>query len=95
MVFTVVTIIFVRGTDIQQTDILMSFVSLTLTLYQLPLSFLAAFFAINVDVFPWDENDKIELNYLLKYMCKHWHLLELGVEQLHQPVRRNDPDKSF
>lgn len=82
MVFTVVTIISVRGTDKKQTDLLVWFVSLSLTLYQLPLSFLAAFFAINVDVFPWNENDNIELNYLLKYMCKQRHLPELSVEQL-------------
>ncbi|KAK7705778.1 hypothetical protein SLS63_014072 [Diaporthe eres] len=40
------------------------------TIIFLPLSFLAAFFAINVDAFPWNENDKISLNYLLRYMCK-------------------------
>ncbi|KAI7784489.1 uncharacterized protein LA080_009988 [Diaporthe eres] len=38
------------------------------TIIFLPLSFLAAFFAINVDAFPWNENDKISLNYLLRYM---------------------------
>lgn len=70
MVFTVVTIIFVRGNSIKRTDLWNRFVSLPLIPHQLPLSFLAAFFAINVDAFPWDGNDKIPLNYLLRYMCK-------------------------
>ncbi|KAK4446784.1 hypothetical protein QBC34DRAFT_356004 [Podospora aff. communis PSN243] len=34
----------------------------------LPLSFLAAFFAIEIDAFPVDENGKLELGYVLTYM---------------------------
>ncbi|KAI1488553.1 hypothetical protein F5X96DRAFT_680423 [Biscogniauxia mediterranea] len=38
------------------------------TILFLPLSFMAAFFAINIHVFPVNENDKLELSYVLKYM---------------------------
>ncbi|KAI0592859.1 hypothetical protein F4775DRAFT_60436 [Biscogniauxia sp. FL1348] len=38
------------------------------TILFLPLSFMAAFFAINIDVFPVNENGKLELSYVLKYM---------------------------
>jgi hypothetical protein len=37
---------------------------------KLPLSFVAAFFAINIDRFPWDNGGKLSMNYVLKYMCK-------------------------
>ncbi|KKY36382.1 putative ankyrin repeat protein [Diaporthe ampelina] len=40
----------------------------SLTHQQLPLSFMAAFFAINVDVFPVNEDGKLEFGYILKYM---------------------------
>ncbi|KAI0538285.1 hypothetical protein GGR58DRAFT_501435 [Xylaria digitata] len=36
----------------------------------LPLSFLAAFFAIEIDIFPVDENGKLGLDYVLKYLRK-------------------------
>jgi hypothetical protein len=39
-----------------------------LTTEQLPLSFMAAFFTINIDIFPLDENGKLSLGYVLKYM---------------------------
>ncbi|GAW20882.1 hypothetical protein ANO14919_103950 [Xylariales sp. No.14919] len=48
--------------------------SRTLTLFTvvtivfLPLSFLAAFFAIEIDVFPVDSNGKLNLDYVLKYL---------------------------
>jgi len=35
----------------------------------LPLSFVAAFFAINIDAFPVNESGKLPLNYVMKYMC--------------------------
>lgn len=35
---------------------------------KLPLSFMAAFFSINIDVFPVNADDKLELAYVLKYM---------------------------
>ncbi|KAI0183369.1 hypothetical protein EV127DRAFT_447236 [Xylaria flabelliformis] len=38
------------------------------TIVFLPLSFLAAFFAINIDVFPVDANGKLGLDYVLKYL---------------------------
>ncbi|KAI0159825.1 hypothetical protein GGR57DRAFT_438674 [Xylariaceae sp. FL1272] len=38
------------------------------TIVFLPLSFLAAFFAIEIDVFPVDENGKLQLDYVLKYL---------------------------
>lgn len=31
---------------------------------------MSAFFAIEIDVFPVDENGKLALDYVLKYMCK-------------------------
>lgn len=31
---------------------------------------MAAFFAINIDVFPVNEDDKLELGYVLKFMRK-------------------------
>ena len=68
LLFTVVTIVFVRlslvlpGT--QETNV-----------QQLPLSFMAAFFAINIDVFPVNENGKLDLSYVLTYMCKQRRLV--------------------
>ncbi|KAH9906808.1 hypothetical protein F4778DRAFT_723465 [Xylariomycetidae sp. FL2044] len=38
------------------------------TIVFLPLSFMAAFFAIEIDAFPWNENGKLALGYVLKYM---------------------------
>ncbi|EPE36603.1 Ankyrin repeat-containing protein [Glarea lozoyensis ATCC 20868] len=38
------------------------------TIIFLPLSFMAAFFTINIDIFPLDENGKLSLGYVLKYM---------------------------
>ncbi|KAF7870338.1 hypothetical protein EAF04_004084 [Stromatinia cepivora] len=38
------------------------------TIVFLPLSFMAAFFAINMDRFPLDKNGKLPMNYVLKYM---------------------------
>ncbi|KAI1631509.1 hypothetical protein F4809DRAFT_632009 [Biscogniauxia mediterranea] len=38
------------------------------TILFLPLSFMAACFAINIDVFPVNENGKLELSYFLEYM---------------------------
>ncbi len=34
---------------------------------------MAAFFAINIDVFPVNENGKLDLGYVLKYMSKQFH----------------------
>ncbi|QSS62284.1 serine/threonine-protein kinase ripk4 [Histoplasma capsulatum] len=34
----------------------------------LPLSFMAAFFAINIDSFPWNKGDKLPMDYVLRYM---------------------------
>lgn len=31
---------------------------------------MAAFFAINIDAFPVNQDGKIEFGYVLKYMCK-------------------------
>ncbi|KAK2760347.1 hypothetical protein FQN54_002416 [Arachnomyces sp. PD_36] len=38
------------------------------TIIFLPLSFLAAFFAINIQQFPWNGDDKLPMDYVLKYM---------------------------
>ncbi|KAI0107804.1 hypothetical protein GGR51DRAFT_142245 [Nemania sp. FL0031] len=38
------------------------------TIVFLPLSFLAAFFAIEIDIFPVDDNGKLGLDYVLKYL---------------------------
>ncbi|KAI0545222.1 hypothetical protein F4679DRAFT_485269 [Xylaria curta] len=38
------------------------------TIVFLPLSFLAAFFAINIDVFPVDADGKLSLDYVLQYL---------------------------
>ncbi|OJD16063.1 hypothetical protein AJ78_03736 [Emergomyces pasteurianus Ep9510] len=38
------------------------------TIIFLPLSFMAAFFAINIDVFPWNKREKLPMNYVLRYM---------------------------
>ncbi|KAH8774561.1 hypothetical protein F5883DRAFT_15667 [Diaporthe sp. PMI_573] len=38
------------------------------TIIFLPLSFMAAFFAINIDVFPVNEDGKLALDHVLKYM---------------------------
>ncbi|KAF7939003.1 uncharacterized protein EAE98_001339 [Botrytis deweyae] len=38
------------------------------TIIFLPLSFMAAFFAINIDVFPFNDDGKLPLDYVLKYM---------------------------
>ncbi|KAI0448320.1 hypothetical protein F5B21DRAFT_149359 [Xylaria acuta] len=38
------------------------------TIVFLPLSFLAAFFAIEIDIFPVDANGKLSLDYVLKYL---------------------------
>ncbi|KAK8004980.1 hypothetical protein PG990_011017 [Apiospora arundinis] len=38
------------------------------TIVFLPLSFMSAFFAINIDVFPVNADGKLELGYVLKYM---------------------------
>ncbi|KAK7974381.1 hypothetical protein PG989_016229 [Apiospora arundinis] len=38
------------------------------TIVFLPLSFMSAFFAINIDVFPTNDDGKLELGYVLKYM---------------------------
>ncbi|KAJ0115642.1 uncharacterized protein J7T55_010465 [Diaporthe amygdali] len=38
------------------------------TIIFLPLSFMAAFFAINIDIFPINEDGKLEFGYILKYM---------------------------
>ncbi|OTA97352.1 hypothetical protein M434DRAFT_299245 [Hypoxylon sp. CO27-5] len=40
------------------------------TILFLPLSFMAAFFAINIDVFPKSATGSLELSYVLKYMRK-------------------------
>ncbi|KAK2613268.1 hypothetical protein N8I77_000191 [Diaporthe amygdali] len=40
------------------------------TIIFLPLSFMAAFFAINIDIFPVNEDGKLEFGYILKYMRK-------------------------
>ena len=37
---------------------------------KLPLSFMAAFFAINIDSFAFDDNGKLPLGYVSKYMCR-------------------------
>ncbi|PQE25595.1 ankyrin repeat protein [Rutstroemia sp. NJR-2017a BBW] len=39
-----------------------------ITIIFLPLSFMAAFFAINVDVFPFNADGKLPLDYVLKYL---------------------------
>lgn len=67
MLFTVVTILFVSS-FIQPGPIC---TGANVRLYlQLPLSFMSAFFAIAIDAFPVDENGKLGLGYVLKYMCK-------------------------
>ncbi|KAF7502109.1 hypothetical protein GJ744_007110 [Endocarpon pusillum] len=38
------------------------------TIIFLPLSFVAAFFAINIDRFPWNGDGKLPMDYVLKYM---------------------------
>ncbi|KAI0021956.1 hypothetical protein F4780DRAFT_259030 [Xylariomycetidae sp. FL0641] len=38
------------------------------TIVFLPLSFMAAFFAIEIEAFPVNDNDKLDLDYVLKYM---------------------------
>ncbi|EGE77142.1 hypothetical protein BDDG_00079 [Blastomyces dermatitidis ATCC 18188] len=38
------------------------------TIIFLPLSFMAAFFAINIDAFPWNNGDKLPMDYVLRYM---------------------------
>lgn len=66
MLFTVVTILFVSTWP-------SNFLGLAPDDCQnnkLPLSFMSAFFAIEIDAFPVDENGKLEMNYVLKYMRK-------------------------
>lgn len=64
LVFTVVTIIFVR------TPLPRFKCDLKINReIQLPLSFMAAFFAINIDSFPWNKGDKLPMDYVLRYMC--------------------------
>ncbi|OAX78170.1 hypothetical protein ACJ72_07526 [Emergomyces africanus] len=38
------------------------------TIIFLPLSFMAAFFAINIDAYPWNKREKLPMNYVLRYM---------------------------
>ncbi|TPX21918.1 hypothetical protein DIZ76_015883 [Coccidioides immitis] len=38
------------------------------TIIFLPLSFISAFFAINIDVFPWTSSGRLPLDYILKYL---------------------------
>ncbi|KAK2746815.1 hypothetical protein FQN57_002857 [Myotisia sp. PD_48] len=40
----------------------------TVMLFTLPLSFTAAFFAINIDIFPWTNSGRIPVGFVLKYM---------------------------
>lgn len=64
LVFTVVTIIFVRNPLPRfKPDLKIN------REIQLPLSFMAAFFAINIDSFPWNKGDKLPMDYVLRYMC--------------------------
>lgn len=42
---------------------------------KLPLSFFAAFFAIEIDVFPVNENGKLSLDYVIKYLSKSYRHL--------------------
>jgi len=37
-----------------------------------PISFMAAFFAIQTDGFPMDEQGRIPFDYLLKYLCTYF-----------------------
>lgn len=72
MVFTVVTIVFVRyltGPGNKMVPLFPDF--LTLLHGQLPSSFLAAVFAINLDAFPLNEDGKLPLGYFLKFLCKY------------------------
>ncbi|KAH6621147.1 hypothetical protein B0J18DRAFT_431690 [Chaetomium sp. MPI-SDFR-AT-0129] len=50
----------------RQTKTLMVFTVVTIIF--LPSSFMAAVFAINLDVFPWNDNDKLPFDYFLKYL---------------------------
>ncbi|KAF3761449.1 hypothetical protein M406DRAFT_74401 [Cryphonectria parasitica EP155] len=50
----------------RQGKVLMVFTVVTIIF--LPLSFMATFFAINIDAFPVNEAGKLELGYILKYM---------------------------
>ncbi|ETS83665.1 hypothetical protein PFICI_05541 [Pestalotiopsis fici W106-1] len=47
------------------------------TILFLPLSFMSAFFAIEIDVFPVNDNGKLQLDYILKYMGKWWSVTPL------------------
>jgi hypothetical protein len=63
MVFTIVTILFV--------SILKFCYNLPHTnRFQLPASFMASFFALAINQFPRDSSSMLDLNYVVKYMCK-------------------------
>jgi uncharacterized membrane protein (DUF106 family) len=72
MVFTVVTITFVSFADPRICSIIYSceltVVHLRGPFSQLPSSFMAAVFAINLDSLPLDSNDRLPLSYFLKYL---------------------------
>ena len=66
MVFTIVTVIFVSLPHDH-------FLRRKLLIVQLPMSFIAAIFAINIKEFPRasDGSQSLPLSYVSKYTCKH------------------------
>lgn len=98
MVFTVVTIVFVGGLmgGGELPDLAAMSLTLGITLLttlrehqQLPSSFLAAVFAINLDAFPLNENGKLPLGYFLKFLCTY-SLLPVLRNPLSNHVLRQD-----
>lgn len=81
MVFTVVTIIFVGPSHLDGNCYFYGAVPMffdssadTVLHRQLPSSFLAAVFAINLDAFPWNEDGRLPLSYFLKFLCMYFTL---------------------
>jgi hypothetical protein len=66
MVFTIVTILFVS----LPSTLLLQLKSTNRVTVKLPMSFMAAFFAINVKEFPHAEDSTLRLNWVLKYTRK-------------------------
>jgi len=74
MVFTVVTIIFVCDYLIPDPIPMFSYLFYG---SQLPSSFLAAVFAINLDSLPQSDDGRLPTGYFLTYLCECWSLANL------------------
>lgn len=68
MVFTIVTIVFVRSLYLRLRC------GPRAKMWKLPMSFMASFFTISIKEFPRDPqtgNPSLSVGYVAKYMCKH------------------------